>query len=438
LFTESPAVLDGWVEVFGKWISDIGVDGFRVDTFRHVNHEFWLQFLPKMREIARNSGKTYFPMWAEIYDSDPGRISDWIKRSDLQEVLDFPIQNSITGFILDEEAKQLATAFDNDDLYTTEDSSASKNGTFLGNHDMGRIGGFISNRFPNPEIALAKAQLAHAILYAIRGIPIVYYGDEFGLIGGRDKAARQSLFSTQVSEWRKQIRIGSTPIGVGSTFDTANPIQGTIRALSKLRDEYPTLQSGPQKVRFAKNATLVISRFDKFSNSELIFIFNSGNKESKVALSTLGVTGLSTFDLSLKVGQASVTGSEISIPQQSWSVFQRKVVSKTAKTSIELLKPSLYKYDPSIVFLRARVQSSEFAEVEFQYQVSKGEWKSLGRDNSPVFSPSGSKFEIFRVAPTISSFGKTSSVKFRAILQENSGKKLISAVATLSLNSKSN
>ena len=106
LFTESPAVLDGWVEVFGKWISDIGVDGFRVDTFRHVNHEFWLQFLPKMREIARNSGKTYFPMWAEIYDSDPGRISDWIKRSDLQEVLDFPIQNSITGFILDEEAKQ--------------------------------------------------------------------------------------------------------------------------------------------------------------------------------------------------------------------------------------------------------------------------------------------------------------------------------------------
>lgn len=426
LFTESPAVLDGWVKVFEKWIKEVGVDGFRVDTFRHVNQEFWRQFLPKMRDIAATSGKSYFPMWGEIYDADPGRISDWVKRSELEEVLDFPIQGAITGYILDEEATQLATAFDNDDLYTTMNSSASNNGTFLGNHDMGRIGGFISNRFSNPEVALAKSKLAHAMLYAIRGVPIVYYGDEFGLIGGRDKAARQSLFPTQVSEWQKQIRIGSAPIGLANTFATTNPLQETIRELSKIRDEFPSLQSGPQKTLFAKSATIVISRFDKSSNTELIFFFNSSLKESRIPLSALG-----KGNLSIRNGLATLNSSEITIPPISWALFTRKANLGSGKNNIELLKPSLYKYDPSVVFLRAKVRSSAFSEVEFQFQGDKGEWNSLGRDNSPVFEPKASNYEIFRVAPTLTSLGKMNEVKFRAILQDQSGRKVISRAALL-------
>ena len=426
LFTESPAVLDGWVKVFEKWIKEVGVDGFRVDTFRHVNQEFWRQFLPKMRDIAATSGKSYFPMWGEIYDADPGRISDWVKRSELEEVLDFPIQGAITGCILDEEATQLATAFDNDDLYTTMNSSASNNGTFLGNHDMGRIGGFISNRFSNPEVALAKSKLAHAMLYAIRGVPIVYYGDEFGLIGGRDKAARQSLFPTQVSEWQKQIRIGSAPIGLANTFATTNPLQETIRELSKIRDEFPSLQSGPQKTLFAKSATIVISRFDKSRNTELIFFFNSSLKESRIPLSALG-----KGNLSIRNGLATLNSSEITIPPISWALFTRKANLGSGKNNIELLKPSLYKYDPSVVFLRAKVRSSAFSEVEFQFQGDKGEWNSLGRDNSPVFEPKASNYEIFRVAPTLTSLGKMNEVKFRAILQDQSGRKVISRAALL-------
>ena len=433
LFTESPAVLDGWVKVLQKWIEEVGIDGFRVDTFRHVNQEFWLQFLPKMREIAANSGKAFFPMWGEIYDGDPGRISDWVKRSDLHEVLDFPIQGAITGFILDEEATQLATAFDNDDLYTTKNSSASKNGTFLGNHDMGRIGGFISNRFAAADIALSKSKLAHAMLYAIRGVPIVYYGDEFGLIGGRDKAARQSLFSTKVSEWQKQMRIGSTPIGAASSFETSNPLQETIRELSKIRDEFPSLQAGPQKIRYANKATLALSRFDKSSNTELLFLFNSSTKESKVSLTKLGIKNLSNQDLSKKSGSAMLSEKEITIPAISWALFTRKAELASSKIAVELLKPTLYKYDPSVVFLRAKTQSGEFPEVEFQFQGANGDWISLGRDNSPVFNPKGSNSEIFRVAPTLVSLGKAKEVKFRAIVQDQTGKKVISRAALLKI-----
>ena len=40
LMTEHPAVVDGFVDVYQNWI-DLGIDGFRIDTAKHVNFEFW-------------------------------------------------------------------------------------------------------------------------------------------------------------------------------------------------------------------------------------------------------------------------------------------------------------------------------------------------------------------------------------------------------------
>ena len=69
---------------------------------------------------------------------------------------------------------------------------------------------------------LARVNLAHSLLYLLRGAPVVYYGDEVGIIGrGGDKEARQDLFPTQVAGWRTDQRVGSPPIGNGSSFDVA-------------------------------------------------------------------------------------------------------------------------------------------------------------------------------------------------------------------------
>ena len=434
LFTESPEVLEGWVDVFAQWINEVGIDGFRIDTFRHVNREFWLQFLPQIREVARVSGKRYFPMWGEIYDSDPGRISEWVKSAGLNEVLDFPIQNSLTGYVLDEEALQLALAFDNDDLYTTEKSSASMNGIFLGNHDMGRIGGFIFNRFSDSKIALAKDEIAHALLYSIRGIPIVYYGDEFGLIGGRDKAARQTLFATRVSEWQTQSRVGANSISTASSFDTTHPLQDLIRSLSDLRDKYPGLESGPQKIRYAKNATLAFSRFDQESGKELLFLFNSGTASSKLPIASLGIEVPESAEFFVERGEARISKSHITLPAVSWSLLTRQPDGLKSKSTIELLKPTRYKYDPSLLFLRAMVKGEEFVEVEFQYRDSDRNWKSLGRDSSPTFDPTGKRSgDIYRVAPALSSLGDRKSLRFRAILRDRSNSEVLSREVLLRL-----
>lgn len=58
---------------------------------------------------------------------------------------------------------------------------------------------------------MRRVNLAHSLLYLLRGAPIIYYGDEYGIMGtGGDKEARQDLFATQVTSWQTQERVAAS------------------------------------------------------------------------------------------------------------------------------------------------------------------------------------------------------------------------------------
>ena len=56
LFTEQPRVVSGLAQVYGDWIRRYGIDGFRVDTAKHVDRAFFGAWLPKIRAAARAAG----------------------------------------------------------------------------------------------------------------------------------------------------------------------------------------------------------------------------------------------------------------------------------------------------------------------------------------------------------------------------------------------
>src|ERR1019366_5009762 len=41
VFTEHPRVVLGFIGVFSRWMELYGIDGYRIDTVKHVNLEFW-------------------------------------------------------------------------------------------------------------------------------------------------------------------------------------------------------------------------------------------------------------------------------------------------------------------------------------------------------------------------------------------------------------
>ena len=84
LFTEQPQVVSGMTEIYEKWIGDFSIDGFRIDTMKHVNDEFWQQFLPDVLDYAHAPGQArvlhvrrgvrhHAPVHVALHDDRPRR-----------------------------------------------------------------------------------------------------------------------------------------------------------------------------------------------------------------------------------------------------------------------------------------------------------------------------------------------------------------------------
>jgi glycosidase len=175
---------------------------------------------------------------------------------------------------------ELTRLFFADPLYQGGAEAALQLPTFLGNHDAGRIGMFITNSLPaaSPDEVLRRDLLAHAMLLTLRGVPTIYSGDEQGFIGhGGDQAARQDMFASRVASYDDQPLIGSARTNATASFDESHPIYREIAALARLRTAHPALTRGRQLIRAAddKPGLFAVSRFDPVSGTEILLLFNT-------------------------------------------------------------------------------------------------------------------------------------------------------------------
>ncbi|WP_194420684.1 pullulanase-type alpha-1,6-glucosidase [Microbacterium abyssi] len=285
LMTEHPTVVNGFVDVYDQWI-DLGIDGFRIDTVKHVNFEFWEQWTTQVLDYAHSIGKDDFFMFGEVYDADPVKLSPYVRGTDMNSVLDFTFQSAAVGYAAGNSAKGLQSLFAGDDHYTTADSSATALPTFLGNHDMGRVGSFLDGT----DAPLERDELAHELMFLTRGQPVIYYGDEQGFTGpGGDKDARQTLFATQVDEYADQNLITGEHAGSVDRYGTDAALYTQIAALSDLREAHPALADGAQIERYAADGAGVyaFSRVDADEKTEYLVAVNNAASAQTADLTTL-------------------------------------------------------------------------------------------------------------------------------------------------------
>ena len=277
LMTEHPRVVEGMIEIFGDWIDRYGVDGFRIDTARHVNPEFWQAFVPAMLARAEARGIPNFHIFGEVYDVDPAVTARFTRVDGYPAVLDFGFQSTVTDIVArDVPPDRLARLFAADALYEGGEVGALGLPTFLGNHDMGRIGGFIVKAKPDISDAelLSRQALAHAMMMFSRGAPTIYYGDEQGFTGdGGYGAARQDMFDTRVASYRDDRIVG----GARPAFSTDAPLYRAIAEMAALRQADARLRRGLQTVRFAAEAPglLAVSRRIPEAAGETLIVYNT-------------------------------------------------------------------------------------------------------------------------------------------------------------------
>ena len=293
LATEKPEVYNGLADVYGDWIEKYGFVGFRVDTARHLDDQFFKNWSPQINQIAEKSGIANFTIFGEVWEPSPIALMPYIRVNKMQSALDFPFQRVAVDYAASSSsASILKNLFAYDDYYTSATTSASNLVTFLGNHDMGRANFLIERVKINPaNQLLSRVKLANTLLYLSRGVPTVYYGDEVGLLGsgnGRDQLARQDLFPTKVEIWKQEARVTGKPVGDADSFtDTfSSPIAKHLMALSELRKAHPALANEQMQIRYAKGPVFAFSKRALNEKREYLVVLNNGAKSSTATIQT--------------------------------------------------------------------------------------------------------------------------------------------------------
>jgi neopullulanase len=337
LFTEHPRVLAGMIAIYGDWIRETGIDGFRVDTARHVNPEFWQSFVPEMRRIARERGIPHFHIFGEVYKDSPdnGYIAQYTRRDGFPAVLDFAFQEAVTRAVSGQAPPEVLThMFDGDVLYEGGEDAARTMPTFLGNHDMGRFSTILKQRKPDmaQDELLARVRLGHAMLMTLRGSPVIYYGDEQGFVGdGNDQAAREDMFPSKVASYNDNVLIGTDATTADDNFDTGHTLYRTIAGLAAVRKAHPALARGRQVVRsyHLEPGLFSVSRFDPVTGGEYLIVFNTSDQVLNT-FSRVGYDARAFETLSgACAGEVAAPGSvAITLAPFGWGVCK---VTKTAE-----------------------------------------------------------------------------------------------------------
>lgn len=285
VFTEHPRVVAGFIEVYGRWIDDFGIDGFRIDTARHVNPEFWQAFVPAMLARAKARGVPNFHIFGEVFDPDVAILASHTRVDELPAVLDFAFQAAMTDVVTGKAGpERLARVFAADSVYEGGEATARQLPTFLGNHDMGRIGWFLQRARPGigDEELLARVTLANAIMLTARGVPTIYYGDEQGFTGDGDYAdAREDMFESQVARYNDNRLIGVSAAGPRSAFDPDSVLYRRIAELARIRAATPALREGRQLTRIADGQPGLFAFSRLLAGAEVLAVFNTSDKPIK-------------------------------------------------------------------------------------------------------------------------------------------------------------
>jgi glycosidase len=253
------------VDSYARWIELSDADGFRIDTIKHVEREFWRYFTQKVRQRLAAKGKQHFFMFGEAFDGRD-ELTGAYTHNDLPSPEQLERENAcvkdgrqITGDQLDGmfEFPQYYTVFrdvfqlglSTDRIEQLWSRRAMRYGqtptelgtgippaqtlvNFLDNHDVPRFL-FPSTLEGTPDFE--GLHLALLLLLTEQGIPCIYYGTEQRLDGGNDPANREDM-------WR-------------TGYDTANPTYQWIKRLIAARKAHAALRTGEQIVTWATSRT---------------------------------------------------------------------------------------------------------------------------------------------------------------------------------------
>ncbi len=203
----NPEVIDVQTDSAIYWIKKFDLDGFRHDATKHIPEEFWRTLTRKLKEEVMVPDNKPLYQIGETFGSRE-LIASYISSGQLDAQFDFGLYfDARDVFAKDDESfDRLANSMRESFDYFGHHSTM---GNITGNHDLTRFMGLASGAVKFDEdpkeagytrdvqvkdpIGYQKLTNMIAFLMTVPGIPVVYYGDEIGMVGAGDPDNRRLM-----------------------------------------------------------------------------------------------------------------------------------------------------------------------------------------------------------------------------------------------------
>ncbi|HSQ59124.1 MAG TPA: alpha-amylase family glycosyl hydrolase [Acidobacteriota bacterium] len=228
----------------------VGLDGFRLDTVKHVAHDFWREH---RRRTRAELGSDFF-LVGEVWGGNATSLDDWFEADEMDAGFDFSFQGSVLGYL---QGRGRTVAFDR--------YLRSRDGVrpghllvhFLSSHDvtgaLHELGG-----------DKARFRLAALLQFTSSGIPMIYYGEEVARPGGEWPANRSDM------PW------GDRKILPGAGKPRDDSLRADYVRLGAIRRGNPALARGAYAGLVAEKDLLVFARRDSLTREAVVVAVNRG------------------------------------------------------------------------------------------------------------------------------------------------------------------
>lgn len=245
--TERPEVRDFLFDAHIGLAERTGLDGFRLDTVKHVTHDFWAAHADEVRNRLGDD----FLLLGEVWDGDKYLAAPYFENGELNALFDFAFRDRTLKFLSGvEQADRYGRYFAK--RHETEGGLLAP---FLSNHDMPTLLAMLRG---DSERYLMAATL----LLTSQGIPTIAWGEEIGRRGGVWPDNREDM------TWDGGYR--------------DDDLLEKFKALIALRKANPALWDAPIEVLTASKGTLIYRRGD------LVIAIN--RSDAPLALDVIGET----------------------------------------------------------------------------------------------------------------------------------------------------
>jgi alpha-amylase len=300
LRTELPAVQDYLLNAHLGLAKRTGLDGFRLDTVKHVEHEFWQRH---RRETREKLGPDFF-LLAEVWGGSATVLEDYFSTDEMDAGFDFTFKGSCQSFVA---GKGRTIAFSS---YLEKRHNVPP-GHFLAHY-------LSSHDEPMALYELGGDKEAFKLCVALQmtsvGIPTIYYGEEVARAGSVWPLNRGDM------PWGKQ----AVMPGKGVARD--EDMRAWYKRLIELRRQNLALSRGGYRKLSSDGDLLVFERSDAASGNAVVVAVNRGKADASAVVDLPAAwAGATTVEDSLSGASVALDAGRlgVSVPARQARIYLR-------------------------------------------------------------------------------------------------------------------